>query len=245
MSAPRFTTRHNDRSAFEFFAETAGVVDSGSTCDLSEGIFSLCRERLRDLIGGIQRELQNDPAEPWHQDRQHAMSIDWRGGNPPAGVAKYAEAVALVEGEAIAKFSGELRHHAISGTSEDAHNLNEFKTIHLQSCYTSVLAINTQAGTISIFIDSAIEFSRTRHYYSSIRIAKFYILKGGLPNEHTDHPSLLSARLPDMAALALTFAACASAGFARADMMGSAPALAVGVINAVASEIARIAGWVS
>lgn len=243
MSAPRFMIRHNDRSAFEFFAGTGGVVDSGSTCNFSKGIFSLCRERLRDLIGGIQRELQNDPAEPWHQDRQYAMSIDWRGRNPPAGVAKYAEAVALVEGEAIAKFSGELRHHAISGTSEDAHNLNEFKTIHLQSCYTSVPAINTQAGTISIFIDSAIEFSRTSHIYSSIRVVKYHIEKGGLPNEHLDRPSLLSARLPDMAALALTFAACAS--FARADLMGSALALAVGVINAVASGIARIAGWVS
>ncbi|GJE77471.1 hypothetical protein [Methylorubrum suomiense] len=243
MSAPRFTIRRNDRSAFDFFAGTGGVVDSGSACDFSEGIFSLCRERLRDLIGVIQRELQNDPAESWHQDRQHAMSVDWRGRNPPAGVAKYAEAVALVEGEVIAKFSGELRHHAISGTSEDAHNLNKFKTIHLQSCYTSVLAINTQAGTISIFIDSAIEFSRTSHVYSSIRVVKYYIEKGGLPNEHLDRPSLLSARLPDMAALALTFAACAS--FARADLMGSALALAVGVINAVASGIARIAGWVS
>ncbi len=119
------------------------------------------------------------------------MSIDWRGRNPPAGVAKYAKLLLSLRAKLSPSLVGNSGIIAISGTSEDAHDLNEFKTIHLQSCYTSVLAINTQAGNISIFIDSAIEFSRTSHVYSSIKVVKYLIEKGGLPNEHLDRPSLL------------------------------------------------------
>lgn len=48
-----------------------------------------------------------------------------------------------------------------------------------------------------------------------------------------------------MAALALTFAACAVAGFARAALRGSPSALAVGVVDAAASGLCWLASWVS
>lgn len=47
-----------------------------------------------------------------------------------------------------------------------------------------------------------------------------------------------------MAALALLLAACAVAGFARAALTGSGPALAVGVVDAAAAGLCWLALWV-
>lgn len=48
-----------------------------------------------------------------------------------------------------------------------------------------------------------------------------------------------------MTALALILSVCAAAGFTRAALSGSAPALAVGVVDAVAGGLCWFASWVS